>query len=305
MTAQEPEKILYEGDVVPLCSEPLSSYFAMKGIEPDFGLSSTNHWRGYFGTWEIRNARLYLIALEGRMDLGNDQWTKDPLSVLFPNSSEGVFADWYSGVLSLPRGKELEYIHAGYESIFEEEVLITVENGIVLSTRIKNNTPSEEEIAAEETAQQKAEFDEKTRELFADYFDNGIARDETINAFAKNCHALMVEYAHWAAIAAAAGNYALTQTHFDRPIRVTSPYLSKFRAMFTPGSSITTPNYYYLTIAYSTALNQKIDEKLSLGVSLYAFHMVFLGQIVIRREEMMAMAEVAAWAALKYRQNLF
>jgi hypothetical protein len=49
-------------------------------------------WRGYQGTWEIRENRFYLAGLSGGLQL---------------RPGEPIFADWFSGVLRVPKGKRL------------------------------------------------------------------------------------------------------------------------------------------------------------------------------------------------------
>ena len=51
-----------------------------------------------------------------------------------------VEAPWYSGVLRIPRGKLLKFINAGYASVYEEEILLTIENGILVKEEIKKNS---------------------------------------------------------------------------------------------------------------------------------------------------------------------
>ena len=49
MTAQFAEKLRYEGEDVAMCTNPLSDYFAMGGVNPRFESNSTALWRGYVG----------------------------------------------------------------------------------------------------------------------------------------------------------------------------------------------------------------------------------------------------------------
>jgi len=65
MTAQIGEKLKFEGRELSMCSEPLGDYFVFSGIDPELEFTCTALWRGYVGTWEIRDDRLYLIGLKG------------------------------------------------------------------------------------------------------------------------------------------------------------------------------------------------------------------------------------------------
>jgi len=135
MTAQIAERLHYDGEAHALCDTPLWEYFRLTGIEPDFESNCTALWRGYVGTWEILDGRLYLVGLNGILKNG----AIATVATFFPNNPDRVFAHWYSGKLRLPRGKMLKYIHMGYASIYEEDVLITLDKGMVTNTKIRNN----------------------------------------------------------------------------------------------------------------------------------------------------------------------
>lgn len=107
----------------------------MAGIENNFESPSSALWRGYVGTWEILDGRLYLIGLDGGLKNG----MAANVATFFPNYPDRVFAHWYSGELRLPRGKMLEYVHGGYLSVYEEDVLLTLDKGVVTHTEVRNN----------------------------------------------------------------------------------------------------------------------------------------------------------------------
>jgi hypothetical protein len=110
MTAQIPEKLLMNGETLTLCSEPLDDYFTSHG-EPGFAVNCTALWRGYVGTWEIRDARLFLVGIEAEYPDGSSV----SLAKLFQGETERIFARWFTGTLRCPRGGELEYVHMGYQ----------------------------------------------------------------------------------------------------------------------------------------------------------------------------------------------
>ena len=92
-------------------------------------------WRGYIGTWEVKNGLLYLIGLEGTLHDGR----RASLSTVFPRYPSRVLADWYSGTLRIPIGKELKYVHMGYSSVFERDLFLEVVKGVVVATRLQSN----------------------------------------------------------------------------------------------------------------------------------------------------------------------
>jgi hypothetical protein len=135
MTAQSPERLHYQGEEVAMYAEPLSDYFALSESTPPFVWTSTNCWRGYVGRWEIADSRLYLIELRGRLKDGSEA----SIATIFPDFPERVFAHWYSGTLRIPQGKRLEYVHMGYHSTFERDLLLDLKQGVVIGSRIKHN----------------------------------------------------------------------------------------------------------------------------------------------------------------------
>lgn len=82
---------------------------------------STACWREYIGYWSIRRGKLYLTKLEGRFRL---------------DGKEAIFADWFTGELRIPKGRMLEYVHSGFNSIYEQEMLLTLERGVVIRTEV-------------------------------------------------------------------------------------------------------------------------------------------------------------------------
>lgn len=98
-----------------------------------FLTGSTACWRGYVGTWKIEDNRLWLVELIGRFRL----------AVPGP-----VFADWVTGVLRVPRGELLDYVHMGFGSVYEEELHIAVERGEVRGRRIYDNRTRDHDVVA-------------------------------------------------------------------------------------------------------------------------------------------------------------
>ena len=90
MTAQIPEKLLFEGERHAMYSNPLGDYCAVGGELPKFAPSCTALWRGYVGTWEIINDRLYMVELKAELESGQEV----DLESVFPGYGERVFAHW-------------------------------------------------------------------------------------------------------------------------------------------------------------------------------------------------------------------
>ncbi len=122
-----------------MATQPLDAYFALGGANPGLDLkwppNCTALWRGYIGSWEILDQRLYLIKLMGDLS-GNDGVC---LATVFPDFPDRVFAHWYSGTLRIPDGAVLKYVHQSYQSTHERDFLIEVEGGMVVNTDVRFN----------------------------------------------------------------------------------------------------------------------------------------------------------------------
>jgi hypothetical protein len=144
MTAQFAEKLRYQGEDVAMLTTPLSDYFTMCGVYPRFKSNSTALWRGYRGRWEIVDDRLYLLELRGTLEDG----TEASIATVFPGFYERVFAHWYSGTIRIPQGRQLKYVHMGYGSTFEQDLLLKIERGVVKDTRVRHNGTASENAPA-------------------------------------------------------------------------------------------------------------------------------------------------------------
>ena len=147
MTAQASELLIHQGQKLRLFETPLDDYLTSSGRHIEFEGTSSGLWRGYVGTWEIINDRLYLVALEGYMVVDN-KYTDVELQDVFPQFPEGIFAHWYSGRLRCPRGKLLNYVHGGFMSTYEEELIIDVQNGIVTGEHLVFNGKAEDDASS-------------------------------------------------------------------------------------------------------------------------------------------------------------
>lgn len=125
MTAQASERLIYKGKEVSITAEPLRTYLQHRK-DISFLSPSSDCWRGYYGRWELRNNRLYLIDLKGY----TAPFKEVGLSHLFPNE-EAVFAKWFSGEIRIPQGRLLEYVHQSHASVYEKDVFLVFEEGVL------------------------------------------------------------------------------------------------------------------------------------------------------------------------------
>ena len=135
MTAQIGETLHYQGESLTMATEPLESYFAMGGHNPGLWPCNTALHRGYEGCWEITDGRLYLVKLTALFFSG----TPASLQSVFPGYSNRVFAHWYSGTLRIPHGDRLRYVHGGYLSEYEKDLMLEIEKGVVQRAWVRDN----------------------------------------------------------------------------------------------------------------------------------------------------------------------
>ena len=100
MTAQVHERLTLEGRETSMAFCPPLPEHHERIIEltsteleeniPNF-IFSTACWRGYIGTWEIKDGQFYLVNLVGRYKV----------------EGEPILADWFSGVIRIPQGEPL------------------------------------------------------------------------------------------------------------------------------------------------------------------------------------------------------
>lgn len=79
--------------------------------------------------------RLYLTGLDGWLEDG----TKVTTAMIFLGFPDKVFAQWYSGQIRIPQGGLLEYVHMGYGSTYERDLLLEVRCGVVIGTSERHN----------------------------------------------------------------------------------------------------------------------------------------------------------------------
>lgn len=134
MTAQISENIRYNENCYSMRSNPLGYCDAFNTKAKELVVNCTALWRGYIGDWEVISGRLYLIGLRGKLKNGSDA----SLDYFFPGFPNRVFAHWYSGRLNIPIGRCIKYVHLGYESKYESELHIYIEQGLVTGTKTVN-----------------------------------------------------------------------------------------------------------------------------------------------------------------------
>lgn len=140
MTSQAREKLIYQGEMRSMGSEPLSSYLETLKKQVKFIPPTTACWRGYYGTWAIIEDVQCLVELKAYLD----GYIEVGIDYLFPGKLI-VFAHWFTGTARLQVGELLHYEHAGYFSVYEKDIFLSFENGHLVKTSERiNELPKEE-----------------------------------------------------------------------------------------------------------------------------------------------------------------
>lgn len=158
-TSQVGDILIWKGDTLKLFSNPLELRSDSKDLskiiaseleneyrrlypkkyetEEDVSLISTACWRGYVAEWTIISDKIYLSNIY----VWYDSKVKVDLKKVFGNKLTGnlLFANWVTGKLYVPKGQCIEYVHLGYNSIYETETVIEFNDGVLVSSKTYNN----------------------------------------------------------------------------------------------------------------------------------------------------------------------
>ena len=139
MTAQASDYIIYKGVQNSMGTEPLQQYLqkrSRKKRKKPIRLVAphTACWRGYICGWEVLGSKLYLVDFKGFIE--NEKIVD--INYVFP-SKQKVFAKWFTGSIRIPQGEMLDYVHGGYQSLYEKDLFIKFKKGILISEEEKDN----------------------------------------------------------------------------------------------------------------------------------------------------------------------
>jgi hypothetical protein len=133
-TAQYPDKIIYNGKEYSLHSNPLEAYFEKNSDKrPKGGVMSTALWRGYVATFDVQDNQLFLkdIEIEYHDTTSTESYPykwRSVITEVFPDQKERNL-DWLTGLLVIPHGKMVNYVHMGYGSTFKNYILLEFDKG--------------------------------------------------------------------------------------------------------------------------------------------------------------------------------
>ena len=143
-TAQMPDKIIYKGNEYKLNCNPLERFFEKHPEKrPKTNCQSTALWRGYVATFEVKDGNLFLndIKIEyydsNDKEMKSSKW-KSVINDIFPNQ-KNIKVDWFTGLLVIPDGKMVDYVHMGYSSTFEKYNILEIHKGSLTKEKHFNN----------------------------------------------------------------------------------------------------------------------------------------------------------------------
>lgn len=135
MTTQISEVVYIDNERQFMQTGVLEPYLVQRGLLHAFRVPISALWRGFIGTWRIRDDRLYLDALSA-------EWieTGEPVCVeqLFAGQKSPLVADWFTGELMVQQGRVLRNAHRAYVT-YERDLIISINAGHVVGQRIQVN----------------------------------------------------------------------------------------------------------------------------------------------------------------------
>ena len=135
MTVQVAETIIYKGEKSTMQTEPLREYLKENNIK--FLSSTSACWRGYRGTWEVSDNKLFLVEL--RNCIFNKQID---LKDMFKQKQDKVFANWFTDSIYIPHGKIIKNGLFGIDDRYEKDIVLKFEKGVLISEEIIENKRS-------------------------------------------------------------------------------------------------------------------------------------------------------------------
>lgn len=134
MTAQFPDRLTYRGAHYNMNSFPITAEMIERACLKKNGSVNSGCWRGYIGTWEIRDDdRLYLTDMEL---ISFEPRTMDEM---FGCGDRGLEATWVNGEIACTAGEVLGY-RMGF-AVFERDVKFIFDKGRVVSVEERHNDP--------------------------------------------------------------------------------------------------------------------------------------------------------------------
>lgn len=155
-TGQIPDRLIYNNDTLSIFANPLEQLSNIDSLRKKLFTDNNEHWntacwRGYQAEWTVIDNQLYLTAIFS-CNYYEDKIKSDLQQLFGEKYIDGkVKADWVTAKVLSPQGKQLYYVHSGYESLYEKEVIFEFVNGQLKGTETYDNSKSKTSIYSQDT----------------------------------------------------------------------------------------------------------------------------------------------------------
>ena len=176
-TGQEGDIIYIDGTQWTLLGKPISRdttlWGQVRAAIPQQHVITSSNWSGFTAFWSIRQDVLYLDSIQ-YMRPARDNKTLpecipiETLKSIFKNYYDGkqIVAKWLKGYIRVASGKMLYYEHMGYERNYEEEQIISIDQGKVTGVKTFHNYVKEGFSFDQKGQAQAASMHKQLKEMF-------------------------------------------------------------------------------------------------------------------------------------------
>ena len=183
-TGQISDKIIYKGKEYSLNTNPLEKFFEKNpNLKPNIKIPFSALWRGYIATFEIQDKQLFVkdivIMDEDTLNGAHKLTNKSVFNQVFPNQKQ-LKVDWLTGLLVIPYGKLVNYVHMGYASTYENYILLEIDKGNLSQEKSMKRKEYEKFKEKQFKAFQKTD---DYRNLKEELKKNGGGTDEFLDSF--------------------------------------------------------------------------------------------------------------------------
>lgn len=136
MTKQTTDRIQYEGKEYLLAECPLESHGSAATLLKLFVTQSTGNWRGYSAEWSIKkDGWLHLTQIDGILSI-NGECREAELSDIAPGSVDAPLATWFTGILNLSEGRQIESVSEYDRNIQARTIRLTFLAGQIQNVEV-------------------------------------------------------------------------------------------------------------------------------------------------------------------------
>ena len=131
MTAQRTDTIIINEDEHIMYGLPLEQYWEQNENKPSLISFTTSLNRGYYAKWLIESNKLFLVDFYGESFFPRKEYF---LLDLFPSIPEKIFARWFTGEITIPMGKQVDYFHGGWGASYEYNTTLKFCDGLLIDS---------------------------------------------------------------------------------------------------------------------------------------------------------------------------